>query len=137
MTRSRSLWLASLAVAACSTSPFVPSGPPDVHFSADRAVVAPGSTVHLNLSNASPVAVIARPCPLALQRWNGSDWVPVPDGSFLCSLSEDTVASGSAHVFPKPIDAAAAGGTYRASLMVRSTAGGPEVDVTSTTFTVM
>jgi hypothetical protein len=132
--RSRVLVLA--AVAACSTSPFG-SSVPGIEFSTTPAVVEPGGTVHLSLSNSSfvPIAAVV-PCPLILQRWSGSAWVGKPDG-IDCAMTEETIAPGARYDRAKTIDSSAVAGTYRAGIMIAGRGGNPTDFVYSTSFTVM
>lgn len=138
MTHSRSLGLAlAAALAACSTSPSGVSGPPNIEFSATPSAVAPGSVVHLSLRNSSSATIAALPCPLVLQRWDGSTWVAVPDGAILCALVEDTLAPGARYDRAKTIDPSTVGGTYRAELMVDLLDTHSRVGVYSNAFTIL
>ena len=123
-------------VAACSTgsSPFAPNGPPGINFFAAPAVVAFGSPVQLSLTNSSSAVIIARPCPLSLERWNGFTWDIVPDGSGSCSRVEDTLATGAAHDYVREADVAQ--GLYRAVIEIHNLGTTSMAGVYSNTFSV-
>ena len=137
MTPFRPVMLVAAAVvAACSTgpSPFEQSGPPGINFLAAPAVVSFGNPVQLSLTNSSSAVIIARPCPLSLERWNGFTWDIVPDGSGSCARTEDTLATGAAHDFVKEVDVTK--GLYRAVIEIHNLGTTSMAGVYSNTFSV-
>jgi hypothetical protein len=138
MIRSRSLVLAVVAaLAACTSGPssFEPSGPPGVKLLAAPTVVPFGTDVQLSLTNTSSATIlIVRPCPTALERWNGFSWDVVGDGSGSCSGIEDTLAPGAGHDFIKEMDVAK--GLYRAGFSIYKLGTASLMTTFSNVFTV-
>lgn len=134
MKPSRLLVFLVAALAACSDAP-AGITPGTIRFIATPSYVIAGGSVHVTITNLSPAPIGVVVCYLGLQRWEGSAWEGLPDGSFACSMVEDSVGMGASYQTNKSIGAGTTPGMYRAEIMISDL--GMLTEITSNSFAVV
>lgn len=137
MKLSRSFPFALAAVVtACSGAPDALYVASHVAFSASPAVLAPGGTVGLTLTNRSATAIGTNFCPKVLERREGSTWVPVGGIGVLCAMIDNVLEPGTQLNSVLVLDSSAVAGTYRVLTSIQIPDNQGTAPVVSNTFTV-
>jgi len=137
MNLSRSFTFALAAVVtACSGAPDALSVASHVAFAASPAVLAPGGTVDLTLTNRSATAIGTNFCPKVLERREGSTWVPGGGIGVLCAMIDNVLEPGTQGHSAIVLDSSAVAGTYRVVTSIQIPDDQATASVVSNTFTV-